>query len=48
MTEISNEIRSEITSEGNLKISLEQVDKPEPKEGEVLIKIEASPLTLLI
>ena len=44
MTEISNEIRSEITSDGNLKISLEQVAKPEPKEGEVLIKIEASPI----
>ena len=44
MTEISNEIRSEITSDGNLKISLEEVAKPEPKEGEVLIKIEASPI----
>ena len=44
MTETSNEIRSEITSDGNLKISLEQVAKPEPKEGEVLIKIEASPI----
>ena len=44
MTNTSNEIRSEITSDGNLKISLEQVTKPEPKEGEVLIKIEASPI----
>jgi len=44
MTNTSNEIRSEITSDGNLKISLEQVAKPEPKEGEVLIKIEASPI----
>ena len=44
MTDISNEIRSEITSDGNLKISLEQVTKPEPKEGEVLIKVEASPI----
>ena len=44
MTETSNEIRSEITSDGNLKISLEQVTKPEPKEGEVLIKVEASPI----
>ena len=44
MTNTSNQIRSEITSDGNLKISLEQVAKPEPKEGEVLIKIEASPI----
>ena len=44
MTDISNEIRSEITSDGNLIISLEQVTKPEPKEGEVLIKVEASPI----
>lgn len=44
MTDISNEIRSEITSDGILKISLEQVTKPEPKEGEVLIKVEASPI----
>ena len=44
MTNTSNEIRSEITSEGNLTISLESVDKPKPKDGEVLIKIEASPI----
>ena len=42
--ETSREIRSEITSDGNLKISLESVNKPEPKDGEVLIKIEASPI----
>ena len=46
MTDTSKQIRSEITSDGNLKISLESVDKPEPKDGEVLIKIEASLLTL--
>ena len=44
MTDTSKQIRSEITSDGNLKISLESVDKPEPKDGEVLIKIEASPI----
>ena len=44
MTDTSNEIRSEIASDGNLKISLESVNKPEPKDGEVLIKIEASPI----
>ena len=44
MTDTSKQIRSEITSDGNLKISLEPVDKPEPKDGEVLIKIEASPI----
>ena len=46
MTDTSKQIRSEITSDGNLKISLESVDKPEPKDGEVLIKIEASPINL--
>ena len=35
MTDTSNEIRSEIASDGNLKISLESVNKPEPKDGEV-------------
>ena len=44
MTDTSHEIRSEITSDGNLKLSLESVEKPEPKDGEVLIKIEASPI----
>ena len=41
MTDTSHEIRSEITSDGTLKLSLESVEKPEPKDGEVLIKIEA-------
>ena len=44
MTDKSKQIRSEITSEGILKISLVSIDKPEPKDGEVLIKIEASPI----
>ncbi len=44
MTDKSKQIRSEITSEGTLKISLESIEKPEPKDGEVLIKIEASPI----
>ena len=36
--ETSREIRSEITSEGKLLLSIATVDKPTPKEDEVLIK----------
>ena len=42
--ETSREIRSEITSEGKLHISIATVEKPVPKEDEVLIKVEAAPI----
>ena len=42
--ETSREIRSEITSEGKLLLSIATVDKPTPKEDEVLIKVEAAPI----
>ena len=42
--ETSREIRSEITSEGKLHISIATVEKPTPKEDEVLIKVEAAPI----
>ena len=42
--ETSREIRSEITSEGKLHISIATVEKPIPKEDEVLIKVEAAPI----
>jgi len=40
----STEIRSTVTSEGNVEISIARVEKPTPSENEVLIKVEASPI----
>ena len=40
----SKEIRSTVTSEGNIEISIASVEKPIPAENEVLIKVEASPI----
>ena len=42
--QISKEIRSTVTSEGNIEISIVKVEKPVPLENEVLIKVEASPI----
>ncbi len=45
MTELkSKEIRSEITSEGKLNLSIAISDVPIPGDDEVLIKVEASPI----
>ena len=45
MTELkSKEIRSEITSEGKLNLSIVTSDVPTPNDEEVLIKVEASPI----
>ena len=41
---ISKQIRSEVTKEGKLLIYIENTEIPEPKEDEVLIRIEASPI----
>ena len=40
----SKEIRSTVTSEGDITISIVNVATPIPKENEVLIKVEASPI----
>ena len=40
----SKQIRSMVTSEGNIEISIATVDKPTPSENEVLVKIGASPI----
>ena len=40
----SKQIRSEVTKEGKLLIYIESTKLPEPKEDEVLIRIEASPI----
>ncbi|MFT4821654.1 MAG: NADPH:quinone reductase-like Zn-dependent oxidoreductase [Candidatus Azotimanducaceae bacterium] len=44
MTDTSKEIRSEVTSAGKLKLSIESVPMPVPGDNEVLIKIDASPI----
>ena len=45
MTDLkSKEIRSEITSEGKLNLSIVTSDVPTPGDDEVLIKVEASPI----
>ena len=41
---ISKQIRSEVTKEGKLLLYIESTEIPEPKEDEVLIRIEASPI----
>ena len=42
--EFSREIRSTVTSEGTIEISIVKSDKPRPSEDEVLIKVEACPI----
>ena len=41
---VSKQIRSEVTKEGKLLIYVKSTGMPEPKEDEVLIRIEASPI----
>jgi len=38
------QLRSTVTQDGKLEISLAQVDVPEPKPDEVLVRVEASPI----
>jgi NADPH2:quinone reductase len=40
----SREIRSTVTSEGNLELSIANQERPVPGENEVLIKVEAAPI----
>ncbi|MBA58976.1 MAG: NADH oxidase [Gammaproteobacteria bacterium] len=41
---ISKEIRSTVTAEGEIEISIAHAEKPQPGENEVLIRVEASPV----
>ncbi|MGI9599703.1 MAG: zinc-binding dehydrogenase [Candidatus Actinomarina sp.] len=43
-TSYSKQIRSIVTSEGNIEISIVKVDKPIPADDEVLIEIHAAPI----
>ena len=40
----SKEIRSKVTGNGTIEISIATVEKPIPAEDEVLIKVEAAPI----
>jgi NADPH2:quinone reductase len=40
----SKEIRSTVTSEGNIELSITKAEKPIPSADEVLIKVEAAPI----
>ncbi len=44
MTQDSLELRSTITADGTLRINLERVPVPEPKAGQLLVRIEAAPI----
>jgi NADPH2:quinone reductase len=41
---ISKEIRSTVTSEGNIELSITKAERPIPSVDEVLIKVEAAPI----
>ena len=41
---MSKQIKSKISKEGKLTISIDEVEVPEPKDGEVLIKVQATPI----
>ena len=40
----SKEIRSKVTSEGNIELSITKAEKPIPSADEVLIRVEAAPI----
>ena len=40
----SKQIKSNVSSEGLLTISIDEVEVPEPKDGEVIIKVQATPI----
>lgn len=42
--EQSKEIRSKVTSAGKLELSIESIPVPAPKDNEVVIRVEASPI----
>lgn len=42
--QMSKEIRTKVTSAGEVELSIAKVEIPEPKEDEVLIRVEAAPI----
>lgn len=47
MTDIASgiELRTLITSEGQLRLSLEQVSVPQPADGQIVVRVEAAPIS---
>ena len=43
-SEMTKEIRSTVTDDGSIQLSIARIEKPVPKEGEVLIRVEAAPI----
>ena len=41
---IAKEIRTKVTSAGEVELSIASVEMPEPKDDEVLIRVEAAPI----
>ena len=41
---MSKEIRTKVTSAGEVELSITSVEMPEPKDDEVLIRVEAAPI----
>jgi NADPH:quinone reductase-like Zn-dependent oxidoreductase len=44
MSDAMRRIRSVVTPEGHVEVSLETVPTPQPRDGQVLVRVEASPL----
>lgn len=47
MTDIASgiELRTLITSDGQLRLSLEQVSVPQPADGQIVVRVEAAPIS---
>ena len=45
---ISKEIRSMVTNDGNIELSIKTSEIPTPSADEVIIKVEAAPILSLI
>ena len=47
MTDIASgiELRTLITSEGQLRLSLERVSVPHPADGQIVVRVEAAPIS---
>ena len=43
-SKMTKEIRSTVTDDGSIQLSIARIEKPVPKEGEVLIRVEAAPI----
>ena len=43
-SDMTKEMRSTVTGDGSIQLSIARVEKPVPKAGEVLIRVEAAPI----